>query len=81
MIDGDHVRPWSKKCPNYNQYQSSKGKTKDNDEIGVTEKDDEQEVRDANEQGLLDQINFDADTEFLAAVEELLDDDSDASNL
>ena len=80
-MSNNHVRPWSKKCPKYHEYKATKGvpnKTGDtaNTAPMAEEEDNEQALRDATEQSLLDKIEFDADTEFVTAVEDILKEDS-----
>ena len=80
QIGAGHLRPWSKKCPNYNDYLSKKeGKKIATGDKAATIED--QMAQDASEQELLDEIGFDeANCEFANTVEQddMSTDDSDS---
>ena len=76
QIGAGHLRPWSKKCPKYDQYVADKEKRGANKSSQQPQTSaavisiEDQLIQDAAEQNLMDEIGFDeANCEFANTVE------------
>ena len=81
MVNGDHVRPWSKKCPNYEQYRYAKLAKKTTVTAVTAAEGMDDTDRDAVEQALMDEVGFEAtDQEFAEVLEDIIAEEDTASN-